>query len=308
MHSDLKGKFIPVIHQTLEGIKFMLKMKVLGAFAAVGLLSGCVTGYDIEQARVTEAPSSASDFNRALVEEYQELMVFEADQMYDWQSAKLYADKSLAAARDEDVQPERLEDWSLPVDKIGELTFARSELISVLDKGARTKAPADAARAQAMFDCWVEQKEENHQPAHIARCKSRFWEALNAARASLVEAKPMQPAAATVEPQRYVIYFDFDSATVREDGVAVLKQALSDAQSMGMIAFSVTGHADRAGSEEYNQALSLRRADAVRAALGAKGIMAQNVSVAARGESEPAVATPDGVAEPKNRRVEVILQ
>ncbi|MGO1119857.1 OmpA family protein [Rhodovibrionaceae bacterium A322] len=286
----------------------MLRIKVLGAIAAVGLLSGCVTGYEIEEARMAEPQASVSEFNKYLVADYQELMAFEADKMYDWPSAKHYAEKSLAAARGDDVQPEMLEDWNLPADKIGELSFARSELMGIMDNGAREKAPDEAAHAQAMFDCWVEQKEENHQVDHIALCKTRFWEALNAARAAMAPKKEMAPVMSKAEPQRYVIYFDFDSYTIREDGVAVLKEALSDAQSMGMIAFSVTGHTDRAGTEEYNQALSLRRADAVRDALGAKGILSQNVSVAARGESEPAVATPDGVAEPKNRRVELILQ
>jgi outer membrane protein OmpA-like peptidoglycan-associated protein len=55
-------------------------------------------------------------------------------------------------------------------------------------------------------------------------------------------------------------------------------------------------------------ALSLRRADSVRSSLISGGVSADKITVAGRGESEPAVPTADGVREPKNRRVEIILQ
>jgi outer membrane protein OmpA-like peptidoglycan-associated protein len=77
---------------------------------------------------------------------------------------------------------------------------------------------------------------------------------------------------------------------------------------MGSVSISATGHADRAGPEDYNMALSLRRADSVRAALIAGGVPADKITVAGRGESEPAVPTPDGVKEQANRRVVIVLQ
>ena len=75
-----------------------------------------------------------------------------------------------------------------------------------------------------------------------------------------------------------------------------------------MSEFSVTGHADRAGSEDYNAALSIARANAVKGALAARGVADGSVSVAGRGESDPAVPTADGVAEQANRRVVIIIQ
>jgi outer membrane protein OmpA-like peptidoglycan-associated protein len=70
----------------------------------------------------------------------------------------------------------------------------------------------------------------------------------------------------------------------------------------------VTGHADRAGPDSYNMALSMRRADAVKAVLVREGVPANQIAVVARGESQPLVPTADGVREPQNRRVEIVLQ
>ena len=92
-------------------------------------------------------------------------------------------------------------------------------------------------------------------------------------------------------------------------GQAVVNQILADIRARGgSVGVSATGHADRSGSEDYNLALSLRRADTVREALIAGGVGADAITTAGRGESENAVPTADGVKEQANRRVEVILQ
>jgi flagellar motor protein MotB len=69
----------------------------------------------------------------------------------------------------------------------------------------------------------------------------------------------------------------------------------------------VTGHADRAGGDAYNMALSLRRANMVKDQLVREGIAANQITVVGRGESQPLLPTADGVREPQNRRVEIVL-
>jgi len=71
---------------------------------------------------------------------------------------------------------------------------------------------------------------------------------------------------------------------------------------------SVTGHTDTVGTAEYNMALGLRRADAVRTALIAGGVPADKITVASRGFTDLAVPTGPNVREAKNRRAEIILQ
>ncbi|WP_375593996.1 OmpA family protein [Algihabitans albus] len=283
----------------------MFRMKVVGAFAALGVLTGCASLSDINNVDAVRGMDAAggTPFNQALFAEYKELTLFEADQMYDWPDAGLFARKAMAAANNDVVLPEELGNWDLPDEHVGELTEARGRLLAALEATARVQAPIEAAHAQGRFDCWVEQQEENHQPDHIAACREGFYAAMEALEAA------MQPTPTPMgAPEPYIVFFAFDSAEIDSSGMGIVDDAVAAAQRMGIIDFSVTGHADRAGSEAYNLALSLRRANAVRDALVARGILSQNISVAGRGEAEPAVPTPDGVREPANRRVEIIIQ
>jgi OOP family OmpA-OmpF porin len=70
----------------------------------------------------------------------------------------------------------------------------------------------------------------------------------------------------------------------------------------------VTGHTDRAAETGYNDTLSLKRAQAVRKQLIARGLPEESVSAAGRGEREPLVASADGTREAKNRRVEITVR
>jgi OOP family OmpA-OmpF porin len=109
----------------------------------------------------------------------------------------------------------------------------------------------------------------------------------------------------------FQVFFDFDSADVNAAGQAELDLALRETAKIWDVRgihWSVTGHADRAGSENYNMALSLRRANAVRQALIARGVSPDSITVAGRGESEPTVPTADSVKEQANRRVMIIPQ
>jgi OOP family OmpA-OmpF porin len=171
--------------------------------------------------------------------------------------------------------------------------------MAALDGGARDSNPKVAAQAQRAFDCWLHEAQEDLGEDHVAACRDEFMRVMEA-----FAAKPMPVA----QPGTYVVLFDWNEASINVAGQAVIDQVLADAKKMGTVNISATGHADRSGSEEYNMALSLRRADAVRSALIAGGIPAEAITVAGRGESEPAVPTPDGVREQANRRVEVILQ
>jgi outer membrane protein OmpA-like peptidoglycan-associated protein len=68
---------------------------------------------------------------------------------------------------------------------------------------------------------------------------------------------------------------------------------------------TVIGHTDLVGSDQYNDALSTQRAQRVRDELVHAGMAGQHVEIASRGKREPLYRTPEGVAEPRNRRVEI---
>ena len=255
----------------------------LGLLCALLLPLGSCVGRDIETIR--EIEPAGSEFSRVLAGEYRRFALFEADEMYDWNDAALFARKGLRAARGELVEAERLEDWRLPRESLSELGEARATLVAALEAGARSAAPAAAARAQASFDCWIEQQEENHQPEDIEACRGKFYSLFNEIIASL-EPKPeiqpvaepdAEPAAARVVSETplipfEVILFAFDSHALDSSGTMAADRVAAEAAGLPETRVVVIGHADRSGGAIYNMELSVRRARAVGKALIARGV------------------------------------
>jgi len=101
--------------------------------------------------------------------------------------------------------------------------------------------------------------------------------------------------------------FDFDRSNITADAQRVITEAAAAAKAGNVSRIQLTGHTDRSGSDQYNMALSLRRGEAVKQALIRQGIPAASIAVIGRGERQPLVPTADGVREPQNRRVEILL-
>ncbi len=108
-----------------------------------------------------------------------------------------------------------------------------------------------------------------------------------------------------VEPVSGIVLFDFDIDVPNNAGETALQEAIADLRERKPDRVMVGGHADRAGTEAYNDDLSKRRADNIAKRLIAGGVEASSVTIEAFGETQPAVPTDDGVREPANRRVEI---
>lgn len=108
-------------------------------------------------------------------------------------------------------------------------------------------------------------------------------------------------------PRSYLVFFDWDRADITPEADAIIRTAAQNATDMGVVRLELTGHADRSGPDRYNMGLSQRRGDAVKAAFEALGFKTEEISVVAKGETDPLVPTDDGVREPQNRRVEIVL-
>jgi OOP family OmpA-OmpF porin len=120
-------------------------------------------------------------------------------------------------------------------------------------------------------------------------------------------APPPPPAPAPPPPARqFVVYFEFDKSDLTPEGGKVVQDAAAAYKQTGSARIAVTGYTDLAGTQRYNLGLSKRRADTVRAGLVRQGVPDGVIAEAWRGKENPAVPTPDGVREPRNRRVEIV--
>ncbi|SLN77116.1 OmpA family protein [Oceanibacterium hippocampi] len=284
------------------------KFVIVATFAA--LLTGCA-GFQLDHAR--DVTAEGTSFDKALYKVYLDLSAAEYEEG-DYADSDTFAMRAIAAAKGELVLPEEIESRELPADRVSVLRGARERLMSAFSKGARDNSPAEAAMAQGMFDCWMQEQEENFQPRDIAACRDGFIQAIEKVEAMMP--KPVaQPAPAPAPapkapevPRSYLVFFDWDSSKVLGEADSILADVAGNMKLSGAKGVALVGHADRSGPNSYNMGLSLRRAEAVQAALQAMGIPASVMEVNARGEEDPLVLTDDGVREPQNRRVEIMLK
>jgi OmpA-OmpF porin, OOP family len=109
-------------------------------------------------------------------------------------------------------------------------------------------------------------------------------------------------------PQRFTLNFLPGTSNLTPESSAELDTVMSAARARSGGEIVVVGHTDRQGAADANDALSLRRANAIRDLLVEKGFRGDLVAPVGRGEREPLVATEDDVPEPRNRRAEIIVR
>ncbi|MDR3499620.1 MAG: OmpA family protein [Parvibaculum sp.] len=277
-------------------------MKIISRLIALGtflVLAGCGTWTAESYLHET---ISGDSFNACLAREYQERATSEAYVDCNWIDTATIVEKGRAAAAGETVLP-----WDpatrgvLPAD-LPELQDARAKLLAALDNGGRTGPNAcKCAKAQRYYDGWVEQASDNKlgengswlggeggpvQPERVKAEKAAFYEALTQCQ-GVVAAGP------------WTIYFGFNKYNLTQEAQAVVAEIAKTSIS----SFAVVGHTDTVGSNAYNDALGLRRANSVAGALKANG--KSTCSVSSDGKTNLAVKTGDGVREPLNRRAVV---
>jgi OOP family OmpA-OmpF porin len=268
---------------------------------------------------VRKTRPSGSPFTAALQQEY----LWLADAEYgagDLSDTLSYAGLGGRAAAGEDVMPADPEAWGLNAESaltLDDAKEAEASLVALFAAGGKAKAPVSTGRAQVAFDCMVRESCPLETHPAVAGCRDRFWNAIRDANA-LMKPKAMAQPAPEPEPAPkpvaappaldYLVYFDFDSSDIRADSAAILDRVSGVIKDFDMSRVSLVGHADRAGASTYNQRLSERRAQSVRAYLEALGISSSLIAATGLGEDDPRLPTPDGVREQENRRVEIRLR
>ena len=323
-------------------------------------LSAC--GLFAETRNFDAAEESTLPYMQELSRQYDALAADEEAE-YDWRDGARFRDRALRARYGEFLAPEALDYRDLPVSAVADLTAARTALVAALDQGGPLLAGPAAARAQAAFDCWMQEQEENHQPEHIAACRTAFEaammelrdlgsrlivvllpdpsgkvgavelanagasERLGAAGESGVMARDVAPSPAgtldstTVRrffgavldaqpqpPVSFVLEFVSGTDQPTAQSQALLPDVLAAIRARTAPDITVIGHSDRQGAAGANYRLALRRAEVIADLVYDLGVERDTVEVRSFGETDPLVPTADGVAEARNRRVEITIR
>jgi len=282
-------------------------------------LMACSAAYD----QVKEIDiKNPKNFQEHLLYNYKINASFEAEEMHDWNSAKLYSEKALRALNGVNIYPEKITYWKLPAETAKDIGSGYINLLSIYDE-VIVKDPKNLAKAISSLDCWAEQEEEKWQIWDIDKCKNDFHTAMHDIYNLLTEEEKKEAAKVTKQeveenntPQvvivtenekkevMQIIYFDFDNSKLS----AVSKNTLFnflDKNKNKLSRYIIFGHTDTKGSSKYNMDLSIKRAESVKQAILDRGINPDDISIVGKGENELAIYTPDNTKHPANRRAEV---
>ena len=290
--------------------KFLVTAAAMGS---LGALASCAAGpgfvslpenlalrapatSTIEEARATTP--TGGPFATSLYQGYMEHAEYEyGPYNQDNKDAIYEATKAIQAAQGNIPAPTALNERYEPQDKIAELTDARTRLVAALPNG-QTMDPDAAGKAQAYYDCWMEQQEENFQPMDIEYCRNGFFSNLQKIEAQ----RPVVPETTVLASD---VFFDFDKSMLKSEFLPELDKVADTMVRDTSAQVMIDGYTDTAGPARYNQGLSERRANAVATYLERKGVTRNRMVVKGFGETELAVQTPDNTPEYRNRRVEI---
>jgi len=267
--------------------------------------------------------NAPSKFSQHLFEAYKTKADFEAKEMHDWNSAKLYAEKALEASKGRDIYPQQISYWTLSKEEEKKLKMGYFNLLNVYNDAIKAD-PLNLAKAISSLDCWSEQQEEGWQTWDINKCRDDFLNAMHAIYESLTKQKNKKTIinsevevkttisndSATIVTKNLqqdileIIYFDFDKSNLSEVSLEKIKKFIGNNKDV-IKKFIIVGHTDSVGTKEYNMTLSLQRAETVRDILLKFAIKKENIKIFGKGENELKIKTIDGIAHPANRRAEI---
>jgi outer membrane protein OmpA-like peptidoglycan-associated protein len=119
---------------------------------------------------------------------------------------------------------------------------------------------------------------------------------------------PPVVAPAPAPARSYLVFFDWDKYSLTDRARGIIKEAAVNSTKVQYTKIQVNGYTDTSGSPKYNMGLSIRRAEAVAAELVKDGVPKNVIAIQGFGQTHLLVPTADGVREPQNRRVEIIIQ
>lgn len=270
---------------------------LIATISALALLGACSNDALIKQTEQKSPTGNA--FTKDAYAEYMKLAESEEKQA-DHSSAKHYLTKASLSAEGKEVGPDdpKLRQIDNAEKKPIEAGYAK--LTTALRNGAGERKPAEAAKAQAMLDCWMEQAEEGWQWDDIATCRTGFEQSVAALGDTATSADKAMPPSGSP----FTVNFEFDSVDLTPASKAEMTKILEKVSVYKPKSIRITAHTDLVGGEKYNEALSQKRAAALKREIegtGTASIVATGV-----GTADPVVNTTKANVE--NRRAVIVFQ
>ena len=289
-----------------NGIKLMTNFKIaMISIICVTLFIGCVNKVEIDMAanmKIVDDP-----FKSALQKEYIKLAHLRHKEG-DVEQTRYFINKAKTVAKSEHVLPQLLGDQKLPDHAKSQLAEARITLVNKLWNGGSNLTPKFAARAHAMFDCWITEQGTGEAAERIRICRKAFQAALYdiRVREKMVKSVAEINKVRTVPmPAPYIVYFGVDSTEIDHSEMIKIKRAFADFRLRKPSKIIIVGHADSSGSKGYNMELSRHRAAEVSNQLMELGVPREIIKRSRYGESAPLVSTSDNKLQSRNRRVSI---
>ncbi|MFV0431873.1 MAG: OmpA family protein [Alphaproteobacteria bacterium] len=234
---------------------------------------------------------AGKDFLDHLAREYRSCGNAEARER-DMKDARYFRNLAAKAEKGQMVLPAAVSSRIIPSDYLSELNTAKEKLDYHLGLGARDNTPAAAAAAQASYECWLQEAEENKLDGDIDKEKAKFYANLSALTSPLTTT---------------VIYFPVDSATLTSSARSKLNAMVRQMKANGIRDVAMGTYASSTASYTHNLALTKFRADAVKNYLRARGIREASVILRTYGEGDLAVPTGNNRENKLNRRAVLSL-
>lgn len=286
-NSEKRGQFVGLARGLAVGI--------------VGLvLAGCASLVDDARNKTPQG----TVFQQALYQEYVDLAVSRDESWNAGEGAEFYAGRAIEAANGVDIAP-----VSAPSghSATGDLEQARKRFLAAVAQGGKEKLPDLMARAQVAYDCWAHEIAQGEPNVQVYQCRARYLTLMGRIEVDLAPEAIAPMAAVLPGEAKFVVYFGFDEWFLSAEALEVLSAAIDMARMEGHSRIVSGGHTDTKGPSDYNDDLSVQRAEVVKITLVEMGALPGAVEVIGYGESRLAIDTGDGVREPLNRRTVVTL-
>lgn len=207
-----------------------------------------------------------------------------------------------------------------PLNDLG-VSELRSELTSRYDAAVTMTQDSNVVRSDDSKFLWASEtkvwcgiaigytKTSTKDEESINKCDA-FYARMTATRQAPppVYVPPPAPQPTCTASRATEVFFDWNVDMPAGEAETTLQAIAQNRAQCGWGPLTITGHADKSGSDAYNNGLSQRRANNIASALERLGVPRADMTVIAKGEGQPKVDTADGVREPANRRVEVLAQ